>query len=121
MLYGKLGIKTGGVLMMAAFAAGMLALLHAALVWPGLILLAFGLGVYTTLLPQVTRRIFDSREYAAIWALIATAGSAGTFFANPLWGTIYDLTGSYALGLIGAALLLAAAIWAMLQSLKGTD
>jgi len=117
-LYGKLGVKTGGVLMMASFAAGMLALLHAALVWPGLILLAFGLGVYTTLLPQVTRRIFGSREYAAIWALIATAGSAGTFLANPLWGTIYDSTGSYALGLVGCAVLLAGAIAALLLALK---
>lgn len=120
-LYGKLGIRKGGCLMMVVFAAGFLALLSPSLAWPGLLLLAFGLGIYTTLLPQVTRRVFGSREYAAIWALIATAGSAGTFFANPLWGTIYDLTGSYAIGLIGAALLLATAIWAMLQSLKGTD
>ena len=76
--------------------------------------------MYTTLLPQVTRRIFGSREYASIWALIATAGNAGTFFANPLWGTIYDTTGSYDLGLIGCAVLLAAAVWAMLTALKDT-
>ena len=120
LLYGKLGIRIGGVSMMIAFAAGMLLLLHPALVWPGLILLAFGLGIYTTLLPQVTRRIFGSREYAAIWALIATAGSAGTFLANPLWGAIYDTTGSYAWGLIGCAVLLAGAIAALLTALKDT-
>ena len=120
LLYGKLGIRIGGVAMMVSFAAGMLLLLHPALVWPGLILLAFGLGIYTTLLPQVTRRIFGSREYAAIWALIATAGSAGTFLANPLWGAIYDTTGSYAWGLIGCAVLLAGAIAALLTALKDT-
>jgi len=117
-LYGRLGVKIGGVLMMVVFAAGMLVILVPALAWPGLLLLAFGLGVYTTLLPQVARRIFGSREYASIWALIATAGSAGTFFANPLWGAIYDATGSYALGLVGCAVLLGVAIWAMLQALK---
>lgn len=118
LLYGKLGVKTGGVLMMAVFAAGFLALIWKGLAWPGLLLLAFGLGVYTTLLPQVARRVFGSREYAAIWALIATTGSAGTFLANPVWGAIYDMTGSYTLGLIAAPLLLVAAVGAMLVSLK---
>jgi predicted MFS family arabinose efflux permease len=120
MLYGKLGVRRGGVLMMIAFAAGMLAMLLPALAWVGLILLAFGMGVYTTLLPLVARRIFGSREYASIWSLIATVGSVGTFLANPLWGTIYDVTGSYALGLVGCAVLLAAAIFAMLAAMKDT-
>ena len=119
-LYGKVGVKIGGVAMMSAFALGMLAMLVQALAWPGLLLLAFGMGVYTTLLPQVTRRIFGSREYASIWALIATAGSVGTFLANPLWGTIYDITGSYRLGLVGCAVLLAVAIGAVLTALKDT-
>ena len=116
--YGRFGVKIGGVAMMSVFALGMLAMLVPALAWVGLLLLAFGLGVYTTLLPQVTRRIFGSREYASIWSLIATAGSVGTFLANPLWGAIYDTTGSYALALVGCALLLAGAIWAMLVALK---
>ena len=68
-----------------------------------LVLLAIGMGIYTTLLPVVTRRVFGSREYASIWALITTVGCVGTFVGYPLWGTIYDLTGTYALGLVGAA------------------
>ena len=118
LLYGKLGIRNGGVLMLLAFAAGFLAMLSPGLAYPGLILLAFGMGTYTTLLPQVARRTFGSREYAAIWALIATAGSTGTFVANPIWGMIYDMTGSYTLGLIAAPLLLLAGIAALLLSLK---
>ena len=118
LLYGKLGVEKGGILTMAAFAAGSLAMLTRALIWPGLILLAIGLGVYTTLLPMVVRRVFGSREYASIWALITTVGCAGTFVGYPLWGTIYDLTGTYTLGLIGAAVLLALAMWAHLLTLK---
>ena len=83
-----------------------------------LILLAVGMGVYTTLLPMVVRRVFGSREYASIWALITTVGCAGTFVGYPMWGTIYDLTGTYTLGLIGAAVLLAGAMWAHLLTLK---
>ena len=118
LLYGKIGVEKGGILTMAAFAAGSLAMLTRALIWPGLILLAVGLGVYTTLLPMVVRRVFGSREYASIWALITTVGCAGTFVGYPLWGTIYDLTGTYTLGLVGAAVLLALAMWAHLMTLK---
>lgn len=115
LLYGKLGIQKGGYIMMAVFAAGFLALTGKALVYPGLILLAFGLGIYTTLLPQVTRQIFGSREYAAIWSLIATAGSVGSFAGAPAWGLVYDITGSYTLGLVAAAVLLMVALGALVM------
>lgn len=118
LLYGKLGVRKGGVLMLLVFAAGFLALIWRSLAWPGLLLLSFGLGIYTTLLPQLTRRVFGSREYAAIWALIATVGNVGTFLANPVWGMVYDMTGSYTLGLIAAPVLLVVATVAMLLSLK---
>ena len=118
LLYGKIGEKTGGFLTMAAFAAGCLVIFVKALVWPGLLLLAIGMGIYTTLLPVVVRRVFGSREYASIWALISTVGSIGTIVGYPLWGAIYDLTGPYTLGLIGAAVLLAVAMWAHWKTLK---
>ena len=117
-LYGKLGVRKGGCLMMGVFAAGFLMLLVPKLAYPGLLLLAFGLGIYTTLLPQVARRTFGSRDYASIWSLLATAGSAGTFLANPVWGSIYDMTGSYTAGLLAAPVLLVIGTFAMLLSLK---
>lgn len=121
LLYGKIGVEKGGLLTMAAFAAGCLAMLTKALAWPALLLLAVGMGIYTTLLPVVVRRVFGSREYASIWALIATVGSVGTIVGYPLWGTIYDLTGTYTLGLVGAAVLLAAAMWAHGKTLKDVN
>jgi MFS family permease len=118
LIYGKLGIRRGSTVMMIAFALGFLCMIAPTYAWPGLILLAFGMGIYTTLLPQVCRRVFGSREYAAIWALLATAGSAGTFVANPVWGTIYDKTGSYTLGLIVCPILLVAGLAAMQAAMK---
>ena len=88
---------------------------------PGLILLAFGLGIYTTLLPQVCRRVFGSREYAAIWSLIATVGSVGTFVATPVWGLVYDITGSYTLGLIAAPVMLMVALGALILIFRKTE
>ena len=119
-LYGRLGIQKGGYIMMTVFAAGFLALTSKALIYPGLILLAGGLGIYTTLLPQVTRSTFGSREYAAIWSLIATAGSIGSFIATPVWGLVYDITGSYTLGLFVAPVLLLVALGALVLNFRET-
>lgn len=119
-LYGRLGIQKGGYIMMAVFAAGFLTLTTKALVYPGLILLAGGLGIYTTLLPQVARSTFGSREYASIWSLIATAGSIGSFIATPVWGLVYDITGSYTLGLFVAPVLLMAALGALVLNFRET-
>jgi len=114
-------VEKGGLLTMGAFAAGSLAMLSRALAWPGLVLLAVGMGIYTTLLPMVIRRVFGSREYASIWALVSTVGCAGTFVGYPMWGAIYDLTGTYTLGLTGAAVLLAGAMWAHILTLKDAE
>ena len=92
MLYGRLGVRRGGCAMLLVFAAAFLILLIPALAWPGLVVMALGLGIYTTLLPLVTRQVFGTREYAAIWGLLATCGSVGTIVANPLWGSVYDVT-----------------------------
>lgn len=120
-LYGRLGIQKGGYIMMVVFAAGFLSLISKTLVYPGLFLLAFGLGIYTTLLPQVARQVFGSREYASIWSLIATAGSVGSFVATPVWGLIYDFTGSYTLGLIAAPVMLAVALGALVLIFRKAD
>ncbi len=119
LLYGKIGVKKGGLLMIGAFAAGCIAMFSKALTWPALLLLlAPGMGIYTTMVPVVARQVFGSRNYPAIWSLISTAGCMGVIVGYPMWGMIYDLTGTYTLGLIGAAVLLAAAMWAHLATLK---
>ena len=120
-IYGRMGVQKGGFIMMIVFAAGFLALISRATVYPGIVLLAFGLGIYTTLLPQVARTTFGSREYASIWSLIATAGSIGSFIATPVWGLVYDLTGSYTAGLIAAPVLLVVAMVALVLNFRKAD
>lgn len=118
MLYGRLGVRRGGCTMLLIFAAAFVTLLLRPLVYPGLFLMALGLGVYTTLLPLVTRQVFGTREYAGIWGLLSTCGSVGTIVANPLWGSVYDLTGGYAPALVVASLLLCAAAWILNKLLR---
>ena len=112
-LYGRFGIRRGGCIMLLIFALAFLILAVPALAWPGLMIMALGLGIYTTLLPLVTRQIFGTREYAAIWGLLATCGSVGTIVANPLWGGVYDLTGAYTPGLLLMPVLLLLAAWTL--------
>jgi len=118
MLYTKIGIKRGGSIITFLFAAGMLLLTRSTMAYPGLISLAFGMGIYTTLMPIVVRFVFGAREFASIWGVLATAGSVGAFVATPVWGMVYDTFGSYDPALIFFPFLLAVALAAMLIALK---
>ena len=120
LLYGHLGIRRGGYIMLGIFAAAFLVLLIPAMAWPGLMVMALGLGVNTTLMPLVARQIFGTREYASIWGLLVTLGSLGTIVANPLWGGTFDLAGSYAPALLVVPVLLICAAGLLHGLLKET-
>lgn len=113
LLYSKIGIEKGGTIMVVLFSVSLLLLMVKSLVYPALILLAFGMGVVTTLMPMVTRFTFGAREYAAIWSLLATASSVGSFIGSPAWGTSYDIAGSYRTAQILCAILLILGLAAM--------
>ena len=117
-LYSRIGIRAGGSIITLLFAAGFLLLTSSRLVYPGLVSLAFGMGLVTTLMPIVTRFVFGAREFASIWGLLATASSVGSFLSTPVWGMVYDGFGSYDPALLVSPVLLAAALAAMLLALK---
>ena len=117
-LYGRLGVRRGGCVMLLTFAAAFGILAVPGLAWPGLMVMALGLGIYTTLLPLVTRQVFGTREYAAIWGMLATCGSLGTIVANPIWGSVCDLTGSYTAAMLVMPVLLMMAAWLLNKLLK---
>lgn len=113
MLYSKLGAVKGGYVMVAVYAVSYLLLRNVALIYPALIALAFGMGSVTTLMPILTRYAFGAREFASIWSILSTASSIGSLIATPLFGIIYDATGTYDLAMWGAFVLLSAALVAL--------
>lgn len=117
-LYGKVGIIRGSYIMVSLFAASFLMLMIPGIVYPALIALAFGMGVVTTLMPMVARFAFGPREFAAIWSVLATASSVGSFAATPLWGMVYDMTGTYTPALIASSVGLVIALVCLVTSLK---
>ena len=114
-LYGRVGVVKGGWVTMGCFAASLLLIM-----WNGntLPLVAIGMGVATTLMPVAARQAFGSKEYAAIWGLVAASQYASGCVSTPLWGTIYDLSGSYAPTLIGFAAACIAAQLMLIAAMK---
>ena len=73
------------------------------------VLAGIALAVYGVLPPLMTSEIFGQKDYNKYWAYIMSAGCIAGAFATPLYGTVFDLTGTYtavfaviiAFGLIG--------------------
>ena len=57
----------------------------------------------TIFAPLVTSTVFGPRDYAAIWGLGCMANVLGQAVGAPLFGLSFDITGSYAPGMIIAA------------------
>lgn len=118
MLYSRIGIARGGTVITIMFIAGFLLLMKPQTAYPGLISLAVGMGIVTTLMPTVVRFVFGAREFASIWSILATASSVGSFVSTPVWGIVYDACGNYMPAMIATPVLLAVALAAMLLALR---
>lgn len=110
LLYGRLGPLHGGMIVVLLYACSFFLLPLGGLVWIALGMLAVGMGSVTTLMPIVTRDLFGSREYAAIWGILSAVSNLGALIATPLFGTAFDLSGSYDAAMIAAGIAVAAGL-----------
>ena len=108
-LYGKLGIKKGAIIIYALYIAGFVLLLNST-VYPAFFCIGLGFGIVTTLVPVLTRALFGQKEYAGIYGIIAMSMSVGSFITTPVWGVVYDMAGSYRPGFLVMPVLIAAAL-----------
>ena len=53
-------------------------------------------------------QIYNPQEFAALWGILSSVGSVGNTVGSPLWGLLYDLSGSYQMGFAAAIVLLGA-------------
>ena len=106
-LYQKTGARVGGGITIAIFALGLVLLSTRETAMFALPFCAIGLGVYTTLMPIVTRRVVGAEQFAATWGILQAIASVSIAVAIPLWGLVFDICGSYAPVLIAHAVLLA--------------
>lgn len=66
-----------------------------------MLIFAFGLGGPGVLTPLVVGETFGKSDYSRIWSILGTAPAIGIAISGPLWGAIYDVTGSYKVGMYG--------------------
>lgn len=50
--------------------------------------------------------IYHPQEFAALWGILSSVGSIGNSVGSPLWGLLYDVSGSYKMGFVVAMVLL---------------
>lgn len=117
LLFGRIGIRRGGMLVVGLYVLGFL-LLGGGQHLPGLLALAAGMGSVTTLMPIAARSVFGSREYASIWSILSAFSNLGAMAAAPMFGMAFDLHGSYGGALIAAAVLLIPALAALRAVLR---
>lgn len=57
-------------------------------------------------------KVYTVTEFAAVWGILSAVSGLGNSVGTPLWGVIYDRTGSYRAGFLIAFVLLA--LWGTL-------
>ena len=55
----------------------------------------FAFAAYSVLPPLMANAIFGEKEYSKYWAYVSAAGCYIAAFGSPLYGAIFDVTGSY--------------------------
>ncbi len=123
-LFDHLGALWSLILNFLALALGMWMVIAGSdeFLYGGAVVMAFGMASITVLFPLVTEYVFGKREYAAMWGMMSMAISCGTALGSPMWGMVYDLSGSYrpAFLVMPVVILINAAVIAGIMAHSGT-
>lgn len=68
------------------------------------VFLGIGMASATVFNPLIAKDTFGAKEYGQIFAVINGASVIGGGLGGPAWGLVFDLTGSYNLGMVIAPL-----------------
>lgn len=72
-------------------------------------------GTQPAILPS---KLFGKKDYASIYGVVQTSSALSAMVALPVYGIVYDATGSLSLGLFGAAALCVVAIFCVIAAFK---
>ena len=111
--FGIVGDKSPNACIIFGLAAGIIGLLCFQFVPPtqaSVLIAAFLVGLFASLtnvvLPIMTRRVFGTLEYSAIYSRISMAASLGGIVYALIWGTLHTITGSWTPMFIGEAIMM---------------
>ncbi|MDY6916460.1 MAG: MFS transporter [Chloroflexota bacterium] len=70
------------------------------MVWVFVVVYGFAMGGWLTMEPLVTAELFGMKSFAAIYGWVLAAAAVGSGLGPILMGAVYDLSGSYTVGLV---------------------
>ena len=74
------------------------------LTFPILVIAAISLSVPTVILPLLAVNAAGRERFPIIYGFMLTGSFAGTGIGVPLWGLVFDTTGSFALAMYGGGI-----------------
>lgn len=109
-IFDRLGLRVTALICQACAAVGMFFLLIAndaasAILYKCII--AFGLPLETIMLPLITKECFGQKSYAFLMGLMLSVNTLGYAVSPPIMNYIFDVTGSYNIGIIGTIVIMA--------------
>lgn len=114
-LYDTIGKKQTIIFVLLLFSVSFLTLMidNLTILAISSVTISIGMASSTVLPPLISKDVFGGSDYAAVWAVINAASQAGGAIGSVVWGAVYDLTGSYDIGIGIAPILLFCAmlIW----------
>ena len=108
-LFDKLGLRVTALICQFCAAAGIFCLLvvnNGTMAFIYQIAIAFGLPLETIMLPLITKDCFGQKSYAFLMGLMISVNTLGYAVSPPIMNRIYDITGSYDIGLIALVVLM---------------
>ncbi|CDX03966.1 Oxalate/formate antiporter transporter [Desulfitobacterium hafniense] len=83
-----------------------------------MVLMSTGAGSVGVYPPLITRQVFGMKDFATVYAVLYTSTNVGTIAGIPLWGWIFDVTGSYVGGLRVIPVMMIVALACVFISMK---
>ena len=108
-MHDKLGVKVLLSTLVVLYILGLPALalplqLGPNLTFPILVIAAISLSVPTVILPLLAVNAAGRERFPIIYGFMLTGSFAGTGIGVPLWGLVFDTTGSFALAMYGGGI-----------------
>ena len=108
-MHDKLGVKVLLSTLVVLYILGLPALalsmqLGLNLTFPILVIAAISLSVPTVILPLLAVNAAGRERFPIIYGFMLTGSFAGTGIGVPLWGLVFDTTGSFALAMYGGGI-----------------
>lgn len=102
-IFDRIGLRATALLCQLCAVIGMICLIYSdntVMAFLYQCVIAFGLPLETIMLPLITKECFGQKSYAFLMGLMISCNTLGYAVSPPIMNRIFDVTGSYFIGLV---------------------